>query len=338
MSNSAQYRPWINFKELRAKLRFEDVLRHYQVQVHIKGNQHHGPCPLPGHNGSKTAPSFSANLERGIFRCFGCKAEGNILDFAALMEGVDPTDGKALREVAVDLQKQFCAEGASSRTKRKEEVQKLMPTLVNEPLDFALKGLDSGHGFFKEIGVSVETADFFGAGYASRGLLAERIAIPLHDEEGKLVGYAGRVVDEANISEDSPLYLYPSRRERTGKILEFDRFRLLYGLHLLKVPVGEVVVTTDFISVWKLREAGCPPALATMTGGCSDRQLDLLLEAVKPDGRVSVLSEYTKEGETFAQEMVFRLAPHRFVRWVAPESNAPFAALSCEEIKRCFTR
>lgn len=338
MSNSAQYRPWINFKELRAKLHFEDVLRHYKVQVHRKGNQHQGPCPLPGHTGSKTASSFSANLERGIFRCFGCKAEGNVLDFAALMEGADPADGKALREVAVDLQRRFYPEGASGRTKRNETTHRSIQTLVNEPLDFTLKGLDAGHGFFKEIGVSVETADFFGAGYTSRGLLAERIAIPLHDEEGKLVGYAGRAVDEASVSEDSPLYLFPSKRERTGKILDFDRCRLLYGLHLLKGAVDEVVVTADFVAVWKLREAGCPPALATMADGCSEQQVEFLLDAVKPDGRVWVLSESTKDGEAFAQEMVFRLAPHRFVRWVAPGSNAPFVALSCDEIKRCFTQ
>ena len=58
---------WINFKELRAKLSFEAVLQHYGVTIKAKGHQHHGYCPLPDHGGKKNSPSFSANLERGIF-------------------------------------------------------------------------------------------------------------------------------------------------------------------------------------------------------------------------------------------------------------------------------
>lgn len=56
---------WINFKELRAKLDFEEVLRHYGVEIKRKGDQHQGFCPLPTHQGKKSSPSFSANLARG---------------------------------------------------------------------------------------------------------------------------------------------------------------------------------------------------------------------------------------------------------------------------------
>ena len=61
---------WIDFKALRAKLDFEAVLKHYGVEVKRKGNQHQGFCPLPNHNGKKNSPSFSAQLEKGIFQCF----------------------------------------------------------------------------------------------------------------------------------------------------------------------------------------------------------------------------------------------------------------------------
>lgn len=81
---------WIDFKALRARLDFAAVLEHYGVEVKRKGNQHHGFCPLPNHNGKKNSPSFSANLEKGIFQCFGCGAKGNILDFALFMEKADP--------------------------------------------------------------------------------------------------------------------------------------------------------------------------------------------------------------------------------------------------------
>ena len=89
---------WIDFKALRAHLDFTRVMEHYGVEVQRNGNQHHGYCPLPNHNGKKNSPSFSVNLEKGIFQCFGCGAKGNVLDFAAHMEKTDPKDGTALRE------------------------------------------------------------------------------------------------------------------------------------------------------------------------------------------------------------------------------------------------
>src|SRR2546427_13262108 len=101
---------WIDFKALRSKLDFEQVLRHYGVEVKRKGDQHHGFCPLPNHAGKKNSPAFSANLERGSFQCFGCGAKGNVLEFAALMEKTDPKGGAAFHEVAFELQKRVCPE------------------------------------------------------------------------------------------------------------------------------------------------------------------------------------------------------------------------------------
>src|ERR1700679_2106806 len=132
---------WINFKELRAKLDFEKILKHYGVEVKRKGNQHHGYCPLPNHNGKKNSPSFSANLGKGIFQCFGCGAKGNALEFAAMMEEADPKDGTALRGVALGLQKRFFPEienapkpKAAQSAPPKAEVITERPTVVNAPL------------------------------------------------------------------------------------------------------------------------------------------------------------------------------------------------------------
>src|ERR1700756_2404603 len=112
---------WIDFKALRAQLDFAAVLKHYGVGVKRKGNQHHGYCPLPNHNGKRNSPSFSANLEKGIFQCFGCGAKGNVLEYATLMAGSDPQDGKAIREVARKLQKEFCPELEVRKPKKQEQ-------------------------------------------------------------------------------------------------------------------------------------------------------------------------------------------------------------------------
>src|SRR5882724_7291086 len=99
---------WLDFKELRQRLDFAAVLKHYGVELKVKrGNQHQGFCPLPTHQGHKRSPSFSAQLDRKIWKCFGCGASGNVLDFAARMERVDPSNGQELRRVALALAERF---------------------------------------------------------------------------------------------------------------------------------------------------------------------------------------------------------------------------------------
>src|SRR5438309_422871 len=105
---------WVDFRELREKLRFSDVLQHYHVELKIRGDRATGFCPLPchpKHEGKRRTPSFSLNLARGIFQCFGCGAKGSVLDFACYMEGVDLSNSAAVRKVALELQDRFLGNG-----------------------------------------------------------------------------------------------------------------------------------------------------------------------------------------------------------------------------------
>lgn len=43
-------------------------------------------CLCPFHE--EDTPSFNANLETGLYKCFGCGAKGNVTTFVAEMEGV----------------------------------------------------------------------------------------------------------------------------------------------------------------------------------------------------------------------------------------------------------
>ncbi|MGD0206156.1 MAG: CHC2 zinc finger domain-containing protein [Verrucomicrobiota bacterium] len=333
---------WIDFKELRSKLDFEQVLRHYGVEVKRKGNQHHGYCPLPNHNGKKNSPSFSANLERGIFQCFGCGAKGNVLEFAAMMEKADPKDGTALHKVAVELQQRFCPElgGKPSAEKaappKKAEPKEERPVMVNQPLDFELKGLDAEHPYLSGRGFTSETIRHFGLGFCSRGMLKDRVAIPLHDNEGKLVGYAGRVIDDALISEDNPRYRFPGKRERDGTLYEFRKTLFLYNGFRIKTPIDDLIVIEGFASVWWLHQNGLPSVVGTMGSDCSERQAELIVSLVKPNGRVWIAPDGDKAGERYAQTLMSLISPHRFVRWVKLDENKQPTDLSAEQLKIRF--
>ena len=315
---------WINFRELRARLDFELVLRHYGVEVKRRGNQHQGFCPLPEHQGKKNSPSFSANLEKGIFQCFGCGTKGNILDFAALMERANLEDGTAFRQVALRLQERFCPpELLPANVKLMvhnafvpPEPNQNLVRVINPALDFELKGLEGQHPYLKERGLTQETTSYFGLGFCARGLLKGRVVIPLHDQKGRLIGYAGRVVDDTTISEENPRYRLPSKRSRGAQVIEFRKSVFLYNGFRMGGNLDLLIIVESFTGVWWLHQNGKRQVVATMGADCSERQAGIIISLMKPSGRVLIMPDGDEAGDRFAGSLLRLLSPHRFVRWV----------------------
>ena len=79
---------WVDFKTVREKLDFVEVLSHYGLEQKGHGKQVKIICPF--HNDHK--PSCGVNLEKQVYNCFACGAGGNALDFVAYMEGLDPNN------------------------------------------------------------------------------------------------------------------------------------------------------------------------------------------------------------------------------------------------------
>lgn len=316
---------WVDFKQLREQLDFEAVLKHFDVEVKRNGDRHQGFCPLPNHEGNRRSPSFSADLARGIWQCFGCGSKGNTLDFAAFMEGIDPANGAALRSVALKLQTAFgltsVRSSPAARSKpewngRRERQPAASQCQVNAPLNFELKGLDAEHPYLRDRGFTAETIKHFGLGYCSRGLLKSRIAIPLHDQAGQLIGYAGRLVDDGAIGEAAPKYLFPGNRERQGITHEFRKSSFVYGGHLLQSPVERLVLVEGFPSVWWLWQAGITNAVALMGASCSPEQADLAVQFVLPGGHIIALTDGDDAGERCAMSIFAAAGGSRPIRWL----------------------
>jgi DNA primase len=337
---------WVDFRELRARLRFIDLLQHYRVELKIRGDRATGFCPLPKHpqhDGKRHSPSFSADLARGIFQCFGggCGAKGGILDFACYMEGVDPANSASLRRVALMLQDQFLLGNTERRNDRHEDRHRGSPTapikeaapekreaqqepsevsarpvIVNAPLDFTLKVLDVEHPYLKQRGLTAKTISDFGLGYCSRGLMQGRIAIPLHDAAGKLVGYAGRLVDDDKISDENPKYRFPGERDREGVHHEFRKSLLLYNAHQITPPVHDLVIVEGFASVWWLVQNGHRHVVAIMGSSCSPKQAAMIARLLDADGRVWAFTDGDDAGRACAASLFTELGAQRFVRWI----------------------
>jgi DNA primase len=97
--NAVHARPSLEgIADLKAKVDIVDIVRRY-VMLKAKGHEFWGLCPF---HGEKT-PSFKADRKRQRFKCFGCNAGGDALDFLRAIEGLDSVGTiKRLRELAGD--------------------------------------------------------------------------------------------------------------------------------------------------------------------------------------------------------------------------------------------
>jgi DNA primase len=347
---------WIDFKALRESLDFAAVLRHYNVELkQKKGDQYQTFCPLPGHQGSRRSPSFSAHVERRIFQCFGCGARGNVLDFVVLMEGKDLRNTQQVREVAQMLQERFAVPTAVNDERRpappasaqrragppaKPVAKTPHQTLINPPLDFELRGLDFDHPYLYERGFTRKTVERFGLGFCSRARYAGRLAIPLHNPEGQLVGYAGRLTKDGEISEKNPKYLFPCDRIRNDVVHEFRKSVLLYNAHTITKPVSDLVVVEGFASVWWLWQLGFFNCVAIMGSSCSEDQGRLIAKLIEPryanvpasGGRAWVLTDGDPAGQRCASSIFEQVSMARSVRWPRLAKDQQPTDLSAEQL------
>jgi hypothetical protein len=80
--------PGVDFAKARAMISLADVLGLIGFTPTERiGDQVRGPCPLHSTISARSR-SFSANLQRHIYRCFKCGSAGNQLDLYAAFTGV----------------------------------------------------------------------------------------------------------------------------------------------------------------------------------------------------------------------------------------------------------
>jgi hypothetical protein len=240
---------WVDFKQLKADVAIEQVLAHYGVHLRrISATELRGRCPLPTHTSSRSRDSFAVNIARNVWSCRslscmqarGGRPGGNILDFVALMEGC------SIREAALRLQQ---SSGAAPERFIVPRASRPDPVASeNPPLRFALQYVDATQPYLRSRGVSLRTARAFGLGfYAGKGLLRGRIVIPIHNEAGKLVAYAGRAIDG-----QEPKYRFPAG---------FRKSLVLFNLHrAVATGARTVIVVEGFFDAIAVHQGGTRPS------------------------------------------------------------------------------
>lgn len=253
---------WVSFRQVKTDVAIEQVLQRYGVRVRRIGGELRGPCPLPTHTSRRSRDSFSVSISRNVWSCRsqscmqarGGKVGGNILDLIALMEGC------SVRDAALRLQDWSGTLPPRSHTL----VEDTTTAVPNAPLRFTLQYIDQRHPYLTGRGLAAETIRTFGVGfYRGSGFLRGRVVIPVHDEHGALIAYAGRAVDGQH-----PKYRFP-----TG----FRKSLVLFNLHrVLNAGARTVIVVEGFFDALAVHQAGYPAVVALMGSTLSRQQADLL--------------------------------------------------------------
>lgn len=322
--------------EIKRRVDLATVVGRY-VRLKKSGNGWVGLCPF---HDEKT-PSFNVRSDKGVFKCFGCGASGDLFSFLELKTGQLFADN--VKQTAAELGIQIDTAAKTPRAAQIEETSKrLLQALELAQVYFKNNLLSSaGHNhalayLLKERGLKVDEIDKRGFGFAgnsdqpfmdflkknhvdesdavSLGLIRpgrhgnyaffnRRITIPIFDHRGRIVAFAGRAFGPHE--EGRPKYI------NSPSSLVYEKSHILFGLHeslqWLKQGLPAVLVEGyfDVVAIQRLDV----PAVAPCGTSLTEEHVQLLSRYTK-----SVLLCFDKDaaGRAAQKKALMMLLKHGF--------------------------
>jgi DNA primase len=315
---------WVDFKLIKSQVSIVQILERYGALESLvktgNGDRLSGACPI---HGGTNRTHFRVSVSKNCWNCFGqCQCGGNIIDFVSKKEDV------SFRDAAFLIQEWFMEESAPPARSRgvetealvvNEEPRPLTRSLFHEKkseseeepgenpvLSFELAKLDPAHPYLEERGLTKETISTFGLGYCAKGVLRGYVAIPIHNREGEIVGYAGRFPGTPESGQGK--YKLPKGFRKSLEVFNLHRAAL-------SKQDAPLVIVEGFFDCLALRQAGYERVVALMGSSLSDNQRQAIAETAGDEG-VIVFFDNDEAGRKGAAEAVWRLSQQVFVRAV----------------------
>lgn len=200
----------LSFSELKERVNIEQVLPLVGVSLKKHGTQLRGACPICKDGGDG---AFVVTPAKGLYYCFGkCRTGGDMISLVARVQNC------TVREAAEFIAERMgmtSKQTAPPRTVPQDgSPQPLSPKEGLKPLEY----LEATHEAVQALGVAAETCAHFGAGFAPKGIMRGRLAIPIHDRTGTLLAYCGRTVKG-----ETPMLTFPNSFQAESVIFNAHR-------------------------------------------------------------------------------------------------------------------
>lgn len=266
-------------REIRQKNDIVDIISE-KIPLVARGKNYFGVCPFH----DDTNPSMSVSREKQIYTCFSCHATGNVFNF--LMD----YEHKEFREVLKELADRVGIPLAGYHETKKTTKYDAWYDIYNLALKYYQNNLMSGMGkdarnylenrsINEEIikkfelgwslddnnltnllikkGYTIDLLNQVGLSTGNNDLYRNRLMFPLHDLNGRVIGFSGRIITNSKQNK----YLNTKETEL------FKKGKLLYHYHIAKEAVRiskNVIIMEGFMDIIRASIYGFDNTIATM--------------------------------------------------------------------------
>lgn len=266
--------------EVRRKNDIVDIIGE-KIPLEKRGKNYFGVCPFH----DDTNPSMSVSREKQIYTCFSCHATGNVFtflmnyehkEFSQVLSDLASRVGITLNGVRVkrsstkydewykayDLANKYyqnnllSKEGESARNYLKER-QIDDETIKEFEIGYSLKSRDDLTKLLTLKGNSLDFLNKIGLANEDHDIYTARLMFPLHDLNGKVIGFSGRIITNSKQNK----YLNTKETEL------FKKGKLLYHYHIAKETARiskSVIIMEGFMDIIRASTVGIKNTVATM--------------------------------------------------------------------------
>lgn len=316
--------PTETLEMVSSKVDAAEIVGRY-VQLKTRGRKAIGLCPF--HN--ERTPSFSVDLERGLWYCFGCSEGGSVYNFLMKIEGLSfPQAVKKLAdEVGVPLE---LSDTDDPEAKYRDRLRELLERTAQYYSELLLRSPlgQQARDYLLERGLTMETAEKFrlgwapvsgdalvrkldGAGYSledgieagvvrqrgGRDLLRGRLIFPITNAPGKVVAFGGRIIQDSP-DKKIPKYL------NTPETAVYSKREHLYGLSFHRGEISrskEALVMEGYLDVIAVSQAGYPLSVASLGTALTLEQCKLLARYAR---RVHLFYDADRAGRSATEKAI----------------------------------
>lgn len=266
--------------EVRRKNDIVDVIGE-KIPLEKRGKNYFGVCPFH----DDTNPSMSVSREKQIYTCFSCHATGNVFTFLMNYEH------KEFNQVLSDLANRVGITLSGFKTKKvstkydewykiydlankyyqnnllSKEGEGAREYLKNRSIDdltikefeigYSLKMRDDLTKLLTMKGHSIDLLNKIGLSSEDHDIYNSRLMFPLHDLNGKVIGFSGRIINNGKQNK----YLNTKETEL------FKKGKILYHYHIAKEEARvkkSVIIMEGFMDIIRASTVGIKNTVATM--------------------------------------------------------------------------